>query len=140
MTESKPRSPAGLGPAGRKFWRDVVGVYDLDPHELHVLAEASRTLDEMERVRAELDAAPSLLAKGSMGQAVEHPLLGTLRNHRASLDKLIARLNLPDSEGEVPKTPAQVRAQRANDVRWATRRAQKAAERATDLRAAGRGA
>lgn len=119
MSESaKPRTPSDLAAGGRKFFREVVATYDLDAHEVRVLHEAARTVDELDRVRAALDEAPSLIAKGSMGQAVEHPLLGTLRNHRASLDKLLARLALPDSEGNAPLTAGQRRSQTANAGRW----------------------
>jgi hypothetical protein len=121
-----PRVPRGLGSAGRELWRDVTGTYALDPHELHTLREACRTADEMERVRAEMDAAPSLLAKGSMGQAVEHPLLGTLRGHRATHDKLMARLRLPDMYGNVAPTAGQLRSVAASDARWGAHRAAKA--------------
>lgn len=130
MTDSKrPPVPSGLaaGGRGRTFWRDTVGTYTLDPHELRILAEACATLDEIDRVREALDEAPSLLAKGSMGQAVEHPLLGTLRSHRITFDKMIARLALPDSEGQAPQTTRQMASQRANDGRWATHRKTKGA-------------
>lgn len=124
----KPKAPAGLGAAGRAFWREITGTYGLDPHERRLLHEAARTVDELDRVRKALEQAPSLIAKGSMGQAVEHPLLGTLRQHRATLDKLIVRMSLPDGQGNVV-TDGQRRSRAANDARWAGRRAEKAARR-----------
>lgn len=123
-SETPPRAPSGLGTAGKALWHDVTRAYALDPHERHVLREACRTADEIRRVEQALDAEPSLSAKGSQGQLVEHPWLGSLRNHRQTMDRLIARLNLPDAQGNV-LTEGQRRSATANGARWAERRAEK---------------
>ncbi|BBG04182.1 MULTISPECIES: hypothetical protein [Pseudonocardia] len=132
MSDAKPRTPSDLGAGGKKFFRDVVGTYDLDAHEVRVLTEAARTVDELDRVRKALEEAPSLVAKGSMGQAVEHPLLGSLRNHRATLQKLLATLALPDSEGGAPQSAAQRLSQRGHDGRWASQRDVRSRQQAAD--------
>lgn len=132
MSDAKPRTPSDLGAGGKKFFRDVVGTYDLDAHEVRVLIEAARTVDEMDRVRKALDAATDLVVKGSTGQPCEHPLLGSLRNHRATFDKLLARLALPDSEGGAPQSAAQKLSQRGHDGRWASQRDVRSRQQAAD--------
>lgn len=131
--KTSPRAPTGLGTAGRALWRDVHGAYDLDPQDARVLREACRTLDEIRRVETVLDAAPSLVTRGSQGQDVGHPLLGELRSHRATYDKLMRTLALPDALGNTAPTTYQQRSQAANDARWAPRRAEKARQAEADV-------
>jgi hypothetical protein len=51
-------------------------------------AQAERTLDEIEKLQAELDAG-DLVVTGSMGQPVGNKLLGELRQHRLLLLRLV---------------------------------------------------
>jgi hypothetical protein len=51
-------------------------------------AQAQRTLDEIEKLQAELDGGP-LVVEGSMKQPVATRLLGELRQHRLLLLRLL---------------------------------------------------
>ena len=95
------RAPSGLGPAGRRLWREVTTAYTLRPDELAVLTEAARTADLVARLATSLEGA-ELTVPGSMGQPVANPLIAELRLQRRSFDALLRSLALPDQEGEVP--------------------------------------
>lgn len=118
-----PRTPSDLGTRGRKLFREVVKLYELDPQDVSVLHEAARTLDEIDVMRQAV-ARDGATATGSTGQVVEHPCLSGLRAHSATLDKLLVRLGLPDGDGDVPLTAFQQRSKAGHDARWGHRRAQ----------------
>jgi hypothetical protein len=121
-----PAAPRGLDVAGRRLWRAVADGYDLGPDELQRLREAAFVADELERLRAALRDAPSLITIGSQGQPKPHPLLAQARAHRVVLDRLLTGLNLPDEGEAVGLMPAQRRAQRAATARWEAAREAKA--------------
>lgn len=91
------RLPAGMGSEGKRLWRKITAVFDLenDPDKAEILAQACRTAD----VIAELDEAAAeapLLVKGSMGQPVISPFIAEVRVQRALLAQLLARLNFSE--------------------------------------------
>lgn len=95
------RVPAGLDAAGKRLWKSVVDVFDLDdePHKVQVLAQACRVAD----IIAELDehaAEAPLTVKGSQGQPVIQPTLSEARFQRALLAQLLGRLGLPDNDAD----------------------------------------
>lgn len=113
----KPAVPSGLGKQGRAFFREVHNSYELDVRDGPILLETCRVLDEIEALKAAIDA-DGVISIGSKGQPVEHPALAGLRAHRLSLDRLMTRLGLPDAEGEAPLTVAQMKARKAAAARW----------------------
>ena len=54
---SKPKAPAGLGAAGRRFWSAVVEEYELGPAQLEVLRVTCECRDRLEEARAEIKSA-----------------------------------------------------------------------------------
>jgi hypothetical protein len=87
VANRRPSAPTGLDLAGRAFWRQVVGEYELNPAELVLLGEACRTVDTLAAVAAAMDGVP-LTTTGSTGQMVAHPLLAEARAQRRVLDQL----------------------------------------------------
>lgn len=120
----KPGAPRGLGPAGRKVWRDHVTKYAFSPAELELLGEAAREKDLLVRLQAAVDSlieygsdeTANLTTTGSMGQLVAHPLLGELRQHRSTYRQLLVALNLPEEEGESRSAAGRALA----SARWAS--------------------
>lgn len=121
MSKAKPKVPAGLGERGRRFWRDTVAVFELERDERELLVEACRTLDAIEDLQAAV-AADGTVTRGAQGQLRAHPALSELRHNRAALGRLLAQLSLPDEGGDSIDSPAQARARKAANVRWALER------------------
>jgi hypothetical protein len=115
------RQPAGLDAAGKRLWKSVVDVFDLDeePHKVQVLTQACRVAD----IIAELDehaAEAPLTVKGSQGQPVIQPTLSEARFQRALLAQLLGRLGLPDNDEDEtdPRTRRRNAARKAAKARW----------------------
>jgi len=115
---ARPKTPAGLGPAGSRVWRAVVDVYSLRPDEVLVLEKVARTADDLGRIEAAMNDEP-LMTVGSQGQPRAHPLLVEIRGLRALLVTLLRQLGLPDAVNE-------------------TRAAERATSRSSNARAAAR--
>lgn len=109
-------TPTRLGPKSRKIWHSVVDDYDLSAAEARVLEDACREVDLIERMELEQRDAP-LTARGSMGQPVPAPLIGELRQHRATLARLLAQLGL-DSGGASAQDSASQSARDLARKRW----------------------
>lgn len=124
MTAQRP--PAGTGKAGRVLWKSFTSRYVLDPRELTVLAMAARQADVLADLEAAL-AAGELVVDGSAGQPVLNGLVGEARLARQAVARLLGALDLPAEDGQAALTAAQVRARKAANVRWATRRERMAA-------------
>lgn len=92
----RPRAPAGLRTAGRRLWRQMVDVYELDPSEQTALESACRTADELADLQAVLAEVSTPTVAGSKGQTRVHPLYAEVRQHRLALARLLAAIDLPD--------------------------------------------
>jgi hypothetical protein len=107
---------------GRKFWQAIVDEFEPSSSELEMLAEACRTLDELDELRRSV-AADGATVVGSRGQTRVHPALGELRQSRAELRRLLDALGIPAPAGEVPTAGGVIslasrRAQKAARARW----------------------
>jgi len=111
-----PRPPAGLGPAGRRLWRDVATAYQLDRGEVVLLVAACRTVDELTRVEGAL-AAAAIVVEGSRGQPTTNRLLAEARAHRRTLERLVQALSLPRPGEEVGRVRSPQAAASAR-TRW----------------------
>jgi len=84
--------PKGTAVSGRALWRDVLGKYELEEHEMALLREAVRTVDD-------LDALTEVVAReGVTLGAKVHPALVEARQLRIALARLIAALRLPSGD------------------------------------------
>ena len=121
---SKPKAPAHLAATGTALWDEVVAKYDLRVDELRVLASACLAADmEAEFVKAWADLGRPYMSKGSMGQKVEHPLIGSIDKQAKSKASHLARLKLPE-DGNAPDNSAGDRssaARAAANARWSRR-------------------
>lgn len=94
---AKPKAPAHLAAAGRKLWTDVVGTYDLRADELRTLEDACAASDMLaDFTAAWSDLGRPYITKGSMGQEVEHPLIGSIDKQRKARQAFLRQLKLPD--------------------------------------------
>ena len=66
---------------------------------MRILEDACREATLVDKIEAALKSA-ELVTDGSTGQARAHPLLSEVRQHRVAMMSLLARLALPDEEGE----------------------------------------
>lgn len=109
--------PRGLATRGARFWRDTTSAFELTETETEILAEACRTLDDLDRL-AEAISADGAMVMGSAGQPVVNPALTEARGQRLALHRLLSALQLPtDSAAPLP-TPVVVRNRQANVSRW----------------------
>lgn len=112
-----PKAPPGLGPRGRKFWRDIHATWELNRDEIELLVESCRMLDALDQLQAALDR-DGVTCVGSGGQPRAHPALTQVTSTRNTLARLLAQLGLPDPAAESLPSPKTVRAQRAARARW----------------------
>jgi P27 family predicted phage terminase small subunit len=122
-----PTAPSDLATRGRgrRFWKRVVSEWECSPAELELLAEACRTLDELDVLRRAVAKEGATVA-GSQGQRRAHPALSELRQARGELRRLLEALGIPAAvaaSGEVEGVVslASRRATRAARARWAGR-------------------
>lgn len=116
---SKPRRPAGLKRSAT-LWDQVTGTYELRPDEYRLLEDACRQADLIDKLQKEIDKAPLTVA-GSMGQQVAHPVLQEIRQHRSTLQRMMAQLKLPDAPAAPQKGSSGSNSDRARavaNVRW----------------------
>lgn len=112
------QSPKVLEATGKKFWREVTGKYQLRSDELRTLESACRALDLVAIVTAEWETlGRPFTSTGSMGQLVEHPLIGTMDKAQKAFELYVKRLNLPDEGTAAADKPNQQRD--AANTRWA---------------------
>ena len=110
MTASRPSPPKGCQAAGRTLWRDITGTYELDIHELALLKEATRTVDQLDELAA------AVAADGTMIDGRIHPALVESRQLRIVLARLLAALRLPAGDQD-DHQEQQRRPQRRGGVR-----------------------
>ena len=89
-------SPKGLLKKGKETWKSVTDEYTLRTDELDILEDICREADMIDRLEEAMIGA-ELLVQGSQGQQVANPLIGELRQHRATKKALWAQLKLPDT-------------------------------------------
>ncbi len=106
-----------FGPRGTAFWTSTTNQFDLTEAEHELLAEACRTLDNLDDLAATI-ATDGVTTTGSAGQTVVHPALTEARGQRVVLHRLLAALALPDDEGVPVQTARSSSARAAANARW----------------------
>lgn len=119
---SKPKAPSTLAETGKALWDEVVKTYDLRVDELRVLASACLAADmEAEFVKAWADLGRPYMSKGSMGQEVEHPLIGSIDKQAKSKAALLRQLKLPEDGNAADAGERSSQARAAANARWSRR-------------------
>ena len=108
MTEKAPIPPAptGTGSGGKRLWRAVLEAYTLEEHELALLREAVRTVDDLDGLARIVRRQGRIVS--TKGGPRAHPALVEARQLRIALARLLAALRMPDGEQAdeaVPRRP-----------------------------------
>lgn len=119
------RAPRGLGVAGTDLWtaivEDLADDWTLDARERQFLERACRCADELLALQDAVDR-DGVTVVGSRGQVVTHPALSEARQLRLVLLRLLSALEMTDPlRSQRAATPAQARARKAAEARWAQR-------------------
>lgn len=118
---SKPKRPKHLAESGGALWDAVVSKWDLRPDELRILSSACVAADmEAEFLQAWSDLGRPYMSKGSMGQEVEHPLIGSIDKQAKSKAAHLKALKLPDESGQ-DQGERSSQARSAANARWSRR-------------------
>ena len=114
---SKPKPPVHLAKGGVALWKDVTGKYELRADELRALEDACAATDMLDEfMEAWREAGRPYMSTGSMGQEVEHPLIGSIDKQRKARQAFLAKLKLPDDGTAEQPRPTSARA--AAQSRW----------------------
>ena len=96
----KTKAPATLTKAGKALWVEVTSKYALRADELRTLEDACAASDMLaEFTTAWVELGRPYMSKGSMGQEVEHPLIGSIDKQRKARQAFLRQLKLPDDAG-----------------------------------------
>jgi hypothetical protein len=98
-----PQAPSNLSARAKRFWDETTEKYDMGGHELLLLEQVCRTMDDIRTLENGMRKAlthdgDGLMVLGAARQRVANPLIGELRQARQSLRQLIGALKLPDED------------------------------------------
>lgn len=115
---TKVKAPTHLGVGGKALWSDVTSKYTLRQDELRCLEDACGATDMLDALmKAWVELGRPFMSTGSMGQEVEHPLIGSIDKQRKTRQTFLAKLKLPDdASGDAGAEPNQQRG--AAQSRW----------------------
>ena len=95
------RAPSELKAPGKRFFRKVLGEYELtDHHDLQRLAEACKCLDEIHEAE-QVIAIEGRFIEDRFGQVREHPACKSIRDARTLFFRAVRELAL---DVEVPES------------------------------------
>lgn len=95
MTKRPPAPPKGTSASGRELWRQVIGRFELDAHEVGLLREAVRTLTDLDALADVIAREGVMLPDGRV-----HPAVVEARQQRIAAARLIAALRLPEDPAD----------------------------------------
>ncbi len=99
-----PKAPTHLSAEARKFWRDVVAQFEMQPYDLQLLGAACESLDRMREAQKTV-AADGPYVDGRFGLRA-HPGLAVERDSRIALMRALRELALdiePPPESRPPR-------------------------------------
>jgi hypothetical protein len=112
-----PAAPAGTKASGKRLWRSILAEYDLEQHELALLKEMTRTVDQLDALHA-IAERDGMLVMGTGLSPKVHPAVVEARQLRIALARLAAALRLPaGDEGSADAKSGMRRPQRRVGVR-----------------------
>jgi hypothetical protein len=127
MTPAKPKPKASRRRAaptlsrGEQLRADVLAGWELEPHEVQILAEACRALDTIDALAAVVAVDGPTVTTAS-GVTAVHPAIQETRLQEAIVARLLATLNLRGSDGSPALlTGMQLRSATGNSARWGDR-------------------
>lgn len=82
------RCPPGLGPAGKRLWRQVTGEFELAGGDVYLLEQACATADTIEALAEHAAKGPPVGPKGTA------PAVRELRLQKITLARLLAALRV----------------------------------------------
>jgi hypothetical protein len=95
----KPPPPNGTSNKGCDLWNSIVDAYDLEEHEIALLREMVRCVDDLEELRIVI-ARDGYMSSTGDGVPKLHPAVAETRQLRLVLARLAASLRLPSGEDE----------------------------------------
>ena len=98
-TEPTP-VPTGLEAAGQRLWTAAATEFEWAEHELSILEEACRLKDRIVGLDA-LVSDEGMMLSSSQGSRL-HPAIAEARQSRLALARLLATLQIPDDDPELP--------------------------------------
>ena len=103
-----PAVPRGAKASGRRLWSSILREYELEEHELALLKEMVRTVDQLDGLHriAERD---GLLVPGPALTNRVHPAVVEARQLRIALARLAAALRLPAGDEDSADAKAGMR-------------------------------
>ena len=97
-----PTAPEHLGRDGKRFFREVLTDWELDPHQLATLANAAACLDRITTARNRIKR-DGLLVQGSRGALIAHPAVQVERQQMVTHAALVKSLELKDDPAPTPR-------------------------------------
>jgi hypothetical protein len=96
------------------LWRDVLGKYELEEHELALLREAVRTVDQLDELHA-ITELEGLVVDGPHGSKA-HPAVTAAQQLRITLARIVAALRLPAGDEQDAKAVRRPQRRQARGV------------------------
>jgi P27 family predicted phage terminase small subunit len=93
MTKTKPKPPQYLKASTRRWFRDVVETFDLEPHHVRLLTLAAEAWDRVQEAR-EMIATAGAYFNDRFGCPKAHPAVAVERDSRIGFARLLRELAL----------------------------------------------
>lgn len=94
-----PAPPAGTRKGGKRLWTSIVAEFELEEHELALLREAVRAVDQLDQLAA------IITREGVIEEATgrAHPALTEARQLKIALARVLAALRLPSGDEDAAR-------------------------------------